>query len=234
VIRKHNAVPVIAALTLAAALVACTRLPPGSDPAGARSGEGPATPVDSRPSNTESPAPAGPGSRPASAAPAPQALRPAAPDRLIGTRPLERSVPADFHLGPLENLSVPSSSPRAAAAAAAAAFLAGLAEGRVESAGPGARDVIVFLVGELLEVDSRPTRWRLGEGIPRPEGGWIFPFLLYTRSGRVYGEALAAEAPEAGWGLELVVLDPDAEEADSGQGAGAFDPTIRTVKPTGR
>jgi hypothetical protein len=113
-------------------------------------------------------------------------------------------------------------------------FLDGILEGKVDGAVPDARDVIEFMVGDLLDPESRPLGWRLGRGMPRPEGGWIFPILLSTRAGGIFGEAFAAETPGPGWGLDLVVLDREPGSAAPGQNPGTFDPTIRTVKPTGR
>lgn len=114
------------------------------------------------------------------------------------------------------------------------AFLDGLLEGRVDVPVSDARDVIEFVSADLLTPDSRVLRWRLGRGLPRPEGGWIFPILLTTRTGKIRGEAFTAETRGSGWGLELIVLERGSESEEPGQEPGAFDPTIRTVKPTGR
>ncbi len=228
------AAAVLASAALAsAALAACTRPPPdaaspGADgPSGeaaapAKSGSRPIEPA----SRTGTPAarPASPGEPP---------LRAATPDRLIGNRPLARFLPADYSLGDLEDLSA-SGSPQSSAVDAARIFLDGLTEGRVEGAVPDARDVILFMVKDLLDDGSRVLRWRLGRGLPRPEGGWIFPVLLVGRKGRILGDAILADTPGTGWGLELVVLDRESEPWIPGGERGLFDPTIRTVKPTGR
>lgn len=221
---------------LAIALAACTRSPAGAPPAGSP-GVPAAEPSSAAPEprRPERPSPPGvPGPRSAPAVPGTEALRAAAPDRLIGSRPLERLLPSHFTLGPLEDLSGSDPGPRAEAAAAARKFLEGILAGRVDGAVPDARDVIEFMVGDLLEPDSRPLGWRLGRGIPRPEGGWIFPILLSTGTGGIFGEVFAAETPGPGWGLDLVILNREPESAAPGQSPGAFDPTIRTVKPTGR
>lgn len=221
---------------LAIALASCTRPPAGAPPSGppgvSETEPAPAAPEPRRPDRPSPPGASGP--RPAPAVPGSEAQKAAAPDRLIGSRPLERILPAHFTLGPLEDLSGSVPGPRAEAAAAARKFLDGILEGRVDGAVPDARDVIEFMVADLLDPDSRPLGWRLGRGIPRPEGGWIFPILLSTRRGEVTGEAFAAETPGPGWGLDLVVLNRGPESAEPGQDPGAFDPTIRTVKPTGR
>lgn len=222
-----------AAVLASTALAACTRPPPGAAPP-AYSGTSGEAPASAEPESrrvepaartgTSAVRPSSPGDPP---------LRAAAPDRLIGTRPLARILPGDYSLGDLEDLSG-SRSPQSSAAEAARIFLNGLSEGRVEGAVPDARDVIVFMVKDLLDEETRILRWRLGRGIPRPEGGWIFPFLLVGRSYRILGEAIAADAPGSGWGMELVVLDRESEPWIPGGGRGLFDPTIRTVKPTGR
>ncbi len=147
---------------------------------------------------------------------------------------MARLSPGDFTLGPLEDLSGTAPEPRTAAAEAARVFLNGLLEGRVDGTVPDARDVIVFILGDLPGGDLRIQRWRLGRGIRRPEGGWIFPILLENPEGRILGEAVVGEAPGTGWGLELVVLDRNADPGKPGRSAKFFDPTIRTVKPTGR
>lgn len=227
-----------AALALAAysiALAACTRPPPGSSPGFPGSAGGGPPPAAQEPRRTSAPAPAGvPGPRPSPAAPGAPGLKAAAPDRLIGSRPLVRLLPADYYLGPLEDLSGSVPGPRARAASAARTFLEGLMEGRLEAIGPDARDVIEFMLADLLDPGSRPLGWKLGRGIPRPEGGWIFPILLMTRTGRIPGEAFASEAPGSAWKVDLIVLNREEPIAVPGQEPMPFDPTIRTVKPTGR
>lgn len=230
-VKKHNAGPILAALSIA--LAACTRPPATPLPPVQPGGTGiPGSPESGRSEDSVSPGP--PASRTPSPAPAVPALRAAPQDRLVGTRPLVRLSPADFTLGSLEDLSGTSPEPRTSAAEAARVFLDGLLEGRVDGTVPDARDVIVFMLGDLTDGDLRIRRWRLGRGIWRPEGGWIFPILLENPEGRILGEAVVGEAPGTGWGLELVVLVRDADPGEPGGSAGLFDPTIRTVKPTGR
>ena len=230
-VKKHNAGPILAAIAIA--LAACTR-PPAPPPPQAQPGEA-GIPGSPEPGRSEPfGKPATPASRTPSPAPPAPALRAAPQDRLIGTRPLARLSPWDFALGPLEDLSGTAPEPRTAAAESARVFLDGLLEGRVYGTVPDARDVILFMLADLPGGDLRIRRWRLGRGIPRPEGGWVFPILLETPEGRILGEAVVGEAPGTGWGLELVVLDRDGDPGTPGREAGLFDPTIRTVKPTGR
>ena len=151
----------------------------------------------------------------------------------MGNRPLETLTPEDFKLGPLEDLSR-TVGERGAAVNATRDFLDGLVEGRVETADPGVRDVIVFMLENLTSKGYAISGWRMGKGLPRPEGGWIFPFLLVTRGERISGEALAASTPGAGWEMELVILRRAEGGARPREETGVFDPTIRTVKPTGR
>jgi hypothetical protein len=156
-------------------------------------------------------------------------------DKFIGERPLDRIAPEDYTLGPLADLSnLQPSAWRESAAGATREFLEGLAAGRLAAAAPGSEDVLTFLLGDLLTDRLRVTRWRMGAGVRRPEGGYSFPVLVEAGPGRTEGKVLVGYTTESGWAVELIALDVEALKIPGVKEHAAFDPTIRTIKSTGR
>lgn len=162
------------------------------------------------------------------------AIRVLALDKFIGERPLDRKAAEDYTLGPLADLSGLSGAGGESAAGAARDFLEGLCEGRLTAEAPGFRDILAFLLQDLLSGPQRVTRWRLGRAARRPEGGYSFPVMLEAGTGRARGEVFVAYSAQTGWAVDLVSVDTSAFQVSASEGQGVFDPTIRTVKSTER
>ncbi|HSV56297.1 MAG TPA: hypothetical protein VLH39_04215 [Magnetospirillaceae bacterium] len=224
---RATASPAIALLAACSLFAACVRSTDRAAAEAENSDRGTGIGAGAAAAPTSIPSVAGQ-TRPAAHAKIQDAATPVPKDRLIGSRPLESRYAWDFRLGPLEPSRRPVGEDRAQAAEAARTFLEGLSKGRIESADGGG--VLEFLLADLLPEGSRPNRWKLGEGVPRPETGWLFPFLLSTPAGRVRGEILVGQGASATWAVELVILDSPEPSGETG----SFDPTVRTVNITGR
>lgn len=161
-------------------------------------------------------------------------VRALAVDKFVGERPLDRKAPEDYTLGPLADLSGIPGAGRESAAGAARDFLEGLREGRLTAEAPGSRDILAFLLQDLLSGPQRVTRWRMAQAARRPEGGYSFPVMLEAGTGRSRGEVFVAYSAQTGWAVDLVSFDTSTFQASASEGQGVFDPTIRTVKSTER
>ena len=116
------------------------------------------------------------------------------------------------------------------AAEAVRKFLEGLRENRLEATDPEARNALRFLLEEVLSNEFRVRRWRMGAGIQSPEGGFSFPVLLDSETGRVRGEIHAAYHSASGWGVDLAIIDTENRLETSGSHRKGFDPAIRTAE----
>ncbi len=152
---------------------------------------------------------------------------------LIGGRPLDRIAAEDYTLGPMQDVSGIPAAPSGSAAGAVRHFLEELAEGRLD-APPDSRDILELALADLLSGRVRVTGWRMGAGIPRPEGGYAFPVLLEAGDARTVGEVLAGFQEDSRWAVELVLLDAEELRGPAEAAPGPFDPTIRTARRKGR
>jgi len=232
VIRKYTAVFFFVSAALLFSVLACSKGTDKETPPASAQAEGAAIPtersISTRLEGKEPPIQT-------------QGRKPSVPevralpvDKLIGGRPLDRIVPEDYTLGPLQDLSNTASGDIYSAACAVREFLDGLREGRLSAAAPEARDILEFMLAELFSGKIRVIRWRMGAGTPRPEGGYTFPVLMDTGTGQTQGEVFVERTPKSAWRVELAIVDLEEIRLPRAKSQGAFDPTIRAVRRTGR